>query len=121
MKSKDEQKEQDQAGGKIPNGPKVSWNTKNLKSSYANVCTMMITREEVVLNFGVNQAWEHSRGEMEIELNDRIILSPFAAQRLLDSLGRVMADYQKRYGKLAEDPTASPAPIPSAPAPETTQ
>jgi len=36
--------------------PQVQWNTKDLKSSYANICTMNSTREEVILNFGINQA-----------------------------------------------------------------
>jgi len=64
-----------------PTAPKVSFDTSNLKSSYANVCTMNSTREEVVLNFGLNQSWERSADSVQIELNNRIILSPFAAQR----------------------------------------
>jgi hypothetical protein len=62
----------------------VSWNTSNLHSSYANFCNANSTREEVVLNFGVNKSWDRSqRGAqgMEIELNHRIVLSPFAAKR----------------------------------------
>ena len=84
-------------------GAKVRWNTSNLKSSYANVCTMTSTREEVVLNFGINEAWERSQKEMQVELSDRIILSPFAAQRLLDMLGKLMKEYEGRYGGLKQD------------------
>ena len=84
-------------------GPRVNWNTSNLKSSYANVCTMTSTREEVVLNFGINQAWERSQNEMQVELSDRIILSPFAAQRLLDMLSKLMTEYEGRYGGLKQD------------------
>ena len=86
-----------------PEGARVRWSTSNLKSSYANVCTMTSTREEVVLNFGINQAWERSQEEMQVELTDRIILSPFAAQRLLDMLGKLMAEYDGRYGGLKQD------------------
>jgi len=86
-----------------PQGTRVSWNTNNLKSSYANVCTMTSTREEVVLNFGINQAWERSQNEMQVELTDRIILSPFAAQRLLDMLGKLMKEYEGRYGPLTQN------------------
>lgn len=86
-----------------PEGARVRWDTSNLKSSYANVCTMTSTREEVVLNFGINQAWERSQEEMQVELTDRIILSPFAAQRLLDMLGKLMKEYEGRYGGLKQD------------------
>lgn len=72
--------------------PQVRWNTSNLKSSYANVCNATSTREEVVLNFGVNEGWERNKNEMEIELTHRILLSPFAAKRLVDLLNKLMRD-----------------------------
>ncbi len=83
--------------------PKVTFNTNNLKSSYANVCTVTSTREEVVLNFGINQNWDRGPNELEIELTDRIILSPFAAQRLLSLLTNLMGEYQNRYGNIGHD------------------
>jgi len=36
--------------------PTIRWDDSNLKSSYANVCNVASTREEVVLMFGTNQA-----------------------------------------------------------------
>lgn len=54
----------------------VRWNTANLKSSYANVCNATSTREEVVLNFGVNEGWERTQKEMEIDLTHRTSLAP---------------------------------------------
>jgi len=80
--------------------PQVRWNTSNLKSSYANVCNATSTREEVVLNFGVNEGWERPQHEVEIELTHRIILSPFAAKRLVDLLNKLMGDYEARHGVL---------------------
>ena len=59
----------------------VKWDDTNMKSSYANVCNVMSTREEVVLMFGVNQAWHAGQKEVTVQLTDRIILSPHAAQR----------------------------------------
>ena len=81
-------------------GIKVRWNTDNLKSSYANVCNVTSTREEVVLNFGLNQAWERGQTEMEIELSNRIVLSPFAAKRLNLMLDKLVKEYESRYGEL---------------------
>jgi len=80
--------------------PRVKWVTDGLKSSYANFCNATSTREEVVLNFGVNQNWDRMSGEVEIELDHRIILSPFAAKRLTDLLQKLMAEYEHRYGEL---------------------
>lgn len=96
-------------------GPRVQWDTTNLHTAYANVCAVNSTREEVVLNFGINKAWERSRNEMQIELTDRIILSPFAAQRLLDLLTRLMTEYESRYGKLGPTPAPTPAPTAAPP------
>jgi len=82
----------------------VHWDDTNLKSSYANVCNVSSTREEVVLMFGTNQAWERGRPEVRVELSNRIILSPFAAKRLADLLTNVLRDYEGRFGVLNLEP-----------------
>ena len=79
---------------------RVRWNTSQLKSSYCNVANATSTREEMVLNFGVNQNWDRMQQEFEIELQHRIILSPFAAKRLSDLLGKLIKEYESRYGEL---------------------
>ena len=79
---------------------KVKWNTTGLKSSYANFCNATSTREEVVLNFGVNHNWERSPEEMEIYLEHRLVLSPFAAKRLNQLLAKLITEYESRYGEL---------------------
>jgi hypothetical protein len=81
----------------------IKWATTNLQSSYANFCNANSTREEVVLNFGVNKTWERGpKSELEIELNHRIVLSPFAAKRLTQLLQQLMKEYETRYGALSE-------------------
>ena len=81
----------------------VKWDDANLKSAYANVCNVSSTREEVVLLFGMNQAWERGQGEVRIQLTDRIILSPFAAKRLASLLTNVVNEYESRFGALSTD------------------
>ena len=46
-----------------PNGAgvKLRWDDTHMKSAYANVCNVSSTREEVVLMFGVNQAWQRGQ------------------------------------------------------------
>ena len=79
---------------------KVNWNTKALKSTYANFCNATSTREEVVLNFGVNSNWDRGPGDMAIDLEHRIILSPYAARRLNQMQSRLKGEYEARYGEL---------------------
>src|SRR5687767_6374625 len=83
--------------------PKVIWNDSNMKSSYANVCNVSSTREEVVLAFGINQSWQGTQQkQVEVQLTDRIILSPFAAKRLAALLANVVKEYESRFGALPE-------------------
>ena len=83
-----------------PQGLQVKWDDSNMKSSYANVCNAMSTREEVVLMFGVNQAWHAGQNEIAIKLTDRIILSPHAAKRLSLLLGNLVKQHEDRFGTL---------------------
>lgn len=80
--------------------PKVKWNVDNLKSSYVNFANANSTREEVVLNFGLNTTWDRVSPEVEIELAHRIVMSPFAAKRLADLLGKLITEYETRHGEL---------------------
>ena len=79
---------------------RVRWNTAELKSSYCNVANATSTREEVVINFGVNQNWDRPQMEFEVQLLHRIILSPFAAKRLQQLLSKLIGEYETRYGEL---------------------
>jgi hypothetical protein len=81
--------------------PKVRFDSSGVKSTYCNVCNATSTREEVVINFGVNKTWEMGGPDMEVQLEHRIILSPFAAKRLQELLTRLISEHEQRYGKLS--------------------
>jgi hypothetical protein len=84
---------------------KITWDVSNASSTYANVCTVSFTREEVVLLFGINQAWQGGdQKELTIQVTDRIILSPFAAKRLGIILNNVLKEYENRFGALEAIP-----------------
>jgi hypothetical protein len=87
-----------QAG--TPEASKLRLDTSNLKSSYCNVCNVSSTKEEVVLSLGINQGWELGRREVEVKLEHRIVLGPFAAKRLADMLNSLIGDYERHYGEL---------------------
>ena len=87
-----------------PAVPKVTWDDKSMSTSYANVCNVTGTREEVTLLFGTNQTGINDQ-EVNVELTDRVILSPYAAKRLAMLIGNVVGEYEKRFGALT-DPNA---------------
>jgi hypothetical protein len=90
---------------------RIVWDDTNMRSGYANVANVAGTREEIVLLFGMNQAWHAGQKDIKIQLMDRIVMSPFAAKRLSMLLNQVLQDYENRYGQLEVTP---------APRPETT-
>jgi hypothetical protein len=82
---------------------RIKWDDSNMKSTYANVCNVTSTREEVVMLFGINQAWNRGQKEVTIQLTDRVIISPYAAKRLVMLLDGVVQEYEKRFGTLNVD------------------
>jgi hypothetical protein len=82
---------------------KIKWDDSNMKSSYANVCNVTSTREEVVILFGMNQAWNRGQREVTIQLTDRIVISPYAAKRMSVLLNNVVKEYENRFGALNID------------------
>jgi hypothetical protein len=83
-------------------GVKLRVDTTGLTSSYCNVCNASSTREEVVLNFGVNHDWDRGRGGTgaDVKMLHRIILSPFAAKRVSQLLSSLIKEYETRHGEL---------------------
>jgi|GEM_PF-336988 len=100
MVNENETRNPDAAGTKTP---KVNWDDSQMKTTYANVCNASSTREEVTLLFGTNQSWYSGNKEVTVKLSDRIILSPYAAKRLVILLTSVVGEYEKRFGELKID------------------
>ncbi len=83
--------------------PTIKWDDSNMRSSYANFCNVSSTREEMVLLFGLNQAWNVAQREVPIQLTERIILSPHAAKRLAAVLNTAVREHESRWGILQTD------------------
>jgi Protein of unknown function (DUF3467) len=79
---------------------RIRLNSSDLKSNYCNFFNGNSTREEIVLNFGINQNWDRNTPDREVNLLHRIILSPYAAKRVSDVLKSLINDYETRYGEL---------------------
>ena len=80
--------------------PKVIWDDSKMHSSYANVCNVIGTREEIMLLFGTNQAWHGGQQQVNIALTERVLLNPFAAKRLLLQLEKGIHEYEQRFGQI---------------------
>jgi hypothetical protein len=80
--------------------PTIRWDDTGMSTSYANVCNVSSTREEVTLLFGTNQTFSTENGQVQIKLSDRLILNPFAAKRLSMLLSNVIEQYEERFGAL---------------------
>ena len=80
--------------------PKINWDQSKMDSTYANVCNVSSTREEVTLLFGINQPWKASRQGLNVELKQCMILNPFAAKRLSVLLSNVIREYESRFEKI---------------------
>jgi len=78
----------------------LRWDDSKMTSTYANVCNVSSTREEVTLLFGTNQSWHTGQPELTVQLTDRIILNPFAAKRLTVLLNNIIREYESRFGVL---------------------
>ena len=87
-------------------GARIKWDDANMRSSYANVCNVTSTREEVVLLFGLNQSWHAGQKDVTVQLTDRIILSPHAAKRLQVLLTQLIKQHEERFGALDGAPRA---------------
>ena len=79
---------------------RVRWDDSNMQNTYANVCNVSSTREEMTLLFGTNNTWHTGQNEVAVQLTNRIVLNPFAAKRLSLLLANVVGEYEKRFGEL---------------------
>jgi hypothetical protein len=94
------------AGNEVPD---VTWDDSGMVSTYANVVNATSSREEVTLFFGTNRTWNVSKAEsVAVNLSNRMILNPHAAKRLLVLLTAVLAEYERRFGKIVIRPDIPP-------------
>jgi hypothetical protein len=76
-----------------------------LKTSYANVCRIAQTPNEVIVDFGVNPNFFGNILDEPLRLDNRIILSHDAAKRLCLHLTATIQNFEARYGTIELDVT----------------
>ena len=87
----------------------IRWDDTNIQSTYANVCNVISSREEVSMLFGMNQRWDSENNELVIDLSDRIVLNPYAAKRVMNLLNNVIGQYEAKFGTIELDSEAPAA------------
>ena len=91
------------AGAQPLPSPRLRLDDSAIKISYANFANATSTREETVLMFGMLQSYNRAQNEVPVQLNDRIVMSPFVARRLSRMLISLLKNYETRFGPLGED------------------
>jgi hypothetical protein len=80
---------------------RVRFDDKQMTSHYANVANVGMSKDEVTLLFGTNQTWGAVGDEIVIGLSSRIIMTPSVAKNFVDTLQRVLQEYEEKIGKIA--------------------
>lgn len=77
--------------------------TSHLQTSYANVCRIAQTPNEVIVDFGLNPNFFGNVLDEPLKLEQRVIMSHDAAKRLCIHLTATIQNFEARYGPIELD------------------
>jgi hypothetical protein len=78
--------------------------TEHAQVTYANFCRGTLTPDEVLLDFALNSnAFGVKVLDEEIDIRNRIVLSPVAAKRLLFLLNDMLRRHEQTFGEVEVD------------------
>ena len=83
------------------NAPAID--TATLKTTYANVCRIAQTPNEMIVDFGLNANFFGNILPEPLKLETRIILTHDAAKRLMLHLANSIQSYEAKYGVIELD------------------
>ena len=86
-----------------PARPVIKWDDSHIRNTYANICNITSSREEVNLMFGMRRNMDTEKNELTVELSDRIVLNPYAAKRVALLLKEVIDQYEEKLGEIELD------------------
>ena len=85
---------------KKDNQSAVVWNDANMKNLYANATNVIAGREEVIMLLGVNNAWQMGQEKVNVDIAERVMMTPFTAKRLAIMLSATLRAYEAKYGEI---------------------
>ena len=74
--------EQNQGNEQKPHSTQIRMDDSKMETTYANICNVSFSREELTLLFGMSKNWHASQKEVVVEMTDRMVLNPYVAKRL---------------------------------------
>lgn len=80
--------------------PEVVWNDSNMKSLYVNATNVVGGREEIMMLLGLNQAWNMELSKVNVEIAERVVMTPYTAKRLAIMLGATLKAYEAKFGAI---------------------
>ncbi len=78
----------------------VRFDDRQMSTHYANVANVGMSKDEVTLLFGTNQTWGGVGEEIVIQLSTRMIMTPSVAKNLVETLQRVLQEYEEKVRKI---------------------
>jgi len=97
----------------LPAGPvaaqqsvQVQVDVSKMETVYANFVRLSLSSstEEVILDVGMHTGILTPAGMEPISLTHRLVMNPFVAKRLMDSLKQIVNRHESAFGALETDP-----------------
>jgi hypothetical protein len=82
---------------------RIVYEGSNMRTVYANAVKLSGGKEEIIIQFGINQSLGPSKKEAEVRSIAGVILNPFAAKRLALLLNNALQDYEAENGSLDKE------------------
>jgi Protein of unknown function (DUF3467) len=89
-----------------PTSVQVQVDVSKMETVYANFVRLSLSSstEEVVMDVGMHTGILTPAGMEPIQLTHRLIMNPYVAKRLLDSLRQIVQRHEQAFGALEVDP-----------------
>ncbi len=85
--------------------------TRDATMTHANFVRVHDTTEEFILDFGTNDE-APAPPKRAIEIDQRIVLSPYTAKRLMIAMEVTVGSYERTFGTIETDPAKRVKPQP---------
>ena len=89
-----------------PNSVQVQVDVSKMETLYANFVRLSLSSstEEVVMDVGLHTGILTPGGMEPIQLTHRLVMNPFVAKRLIESLRQIVVRHEQAFGALEVDP-----------------
>lgn len=77
--------------------------TREAVTYSSNFCRVRDTAEEFIIDFGLNDEAPNAPTR-PIKIDNRVVMSPYAAKRLFTALEVTLATHERNFGKIEIDP-----------------